>query len=369
MDAEALPPHETRGPTILGTLWTFNILAGILVVLRAYVRAKTRATGWDDYIAYVALANITFGSISNWYQVHYGLGQHFVYVELMVSKFLQWSTIAQLQNAIAVLLIRISVCLFILRVIGTTHRKVNYFIWFLIVFMTLFCLATLLTVGMQCVPLRKAWYPTTPGHCINQEVLTKLTNAYGAIGCILDFTCVFIPVWIFRSLQMDRKTKIGLSAIICLGLITAACSLGKAITTNFISEDPTFDTVPVEIWAGMEANLGLCVACAPTLRHLFGIVVKHASQKGSYGSNSTPKTGQSTPHKFSNMFPSGLGSSSHTWHETGSNDGTSDMDERNLIHTGVKMGNIKVSRSLDVDYDTRREDDRTDVYKIPDLRV
>ena len=53
-----LPPNDTRGPTILGTLWTFNILAGILVLLRAYVRVKTRAQGWDDYIAYIALVGI-----------------------------------------------------------------------------------------------------------------------------------------------------------------------------------------------------------------------------------------------------------------------------------------------------------------------
>ena len=49
------PPDENRGPLILGWLWTTAGLATIVVVLRAYVRIKTRAQGWDDYFSYIAL--------------------------------------------------------------------------------------------------------------------------------------------------------------------------------------------------------------------------------------------------------------------------------------------------------------------------
>ena len=128
----------------------------------------------------------------------------------MLPKFLMWSTIAQLQNAVAVLLIRISVCLFILRVVGVTHRGTAYFIISLIVFMTCFAFATLLTVGLQCIPLKRAWYPTTPGHCIHEEVLTKLTNAYGgnpyipsAYIIVLTRLQQLVVSWILRVLPFQ----------------------------------------------------------------------------------------------------------------------------------------------------------------------
>lgn len=50
-------PDETRGPMFLAVSWTTVSLAAILVALRVFVRCKTHANGWDDYLIYFALVS------------------------------------------------------------------------------------------------------------------------------------------------------------------------------------------------------------------------------------------------------------------------------------------------------------------------
>ena len=46
--APALPPNDTRGPVILGVVWTFTALDIIIVALRFYDRVHLRGgLGWD----------------------------------------------------------------------------------------------------------------------------------------------------------------------------------------------------------------------------------------------------------------------------------------------------------------------------------
>ncbi|KAF6237684.1 hypothetical protein HO173_003885 [Letharia columbiana] len=50
---------------------------------------------------------------------------------------------------------------------------------------------------------------------------------------------------------------------------TAATSIGKTVTTNFVTEDITYDLVAVEIWSILEDQVGIIVASTPALRQLF----------------------------------------------------------------------------------------------------
>lgn len=48
-------PDENLGPMFLALSWTTVTLATVLVALRSYVRWKTHANSWDDYLIYLAL--------------------------------------------------------------------------------------------------------------------------------------------------------------------------------------------------------------------------------------------------------------------------------------------------------------------------
>lgn len=94
----------------------------------------------------------------------------------------KWTIIAQIQSYSAVLLVKLSVCLFILRVIKGTHRYIARFIYVLMVLMTMLALTAMLTDALQCIPLEKASRPKMKGHCTSPRILTRLTEIFGGKG-------------------------------------------------------------------------------------------------------------------------------------------------------------------------------------------
>lgn len=51
-------PDTDLGPTFLAISWTTVSLAAVLVALRAFVRFKMHANGWDDYLIYLAWVSV-----------------------------------------------------------------------------------------------------------------------------------------------------------------------------------------------------------------------------------------------------------------------------------------------------------------------
>ena len=50
-------PDDNLGPMFLALSWTTVTLAAVLVALRSFVRWKTHANSWDDYLIYFALVS------------------------------------------------------------------------------------------------------------------------------------------------------------------------------------------------------------------------------------------------------------------------------------------------------------------------
>ncbi|KAI9877447.1 MAG: hypothetical protein M1830_003869 [Pleopsidium flavum] len=338
------PPDIDKGPMVMGLCWATTALAIIAVWLRAYVRTKTRAQGWDDYVAYMAMVDLLSFKTEVANTLEYGFGRHVVYVLPTVQGVTKWTIIAEIQSYSAVFLVKLSVCLFILRVLGPTHRYIARFLKLMMAIMAMLTVAAMLTDALQCFPLAKAWNRTLKGTCISHEVLTRLTEGFGAIGCATDFACVIIPIFIFHGLQMNARTKTALYIVMGLGLITAACAIGKSITSNFASDDPTYDFVPVEIWAAFEGNVGLFVACMPVLRPLF-IKVLNGSTLDSKATDRNRDAGDKTtsPLPYLNVQrpPRSFQPQDN------------DSDKNKLI----PVGNIMVSTMMDVNSDLRRSID------------
>lgn len=53
--------------------------------------------------------------------------------------------------------------------------------------------------------------------CMTNKVIVGLTYLYSVFGMICDFTFAVLPVFLIRSLQMDRQTKFALIPILGMG--------------------------------------------------------------------------------------------------------------------------------------------------------
>lgn len=57
-------PDENLGPMFLALSWTTMTLAAVLVALRLFVRWKTHANSWDDYLIYFALVSASIPHVA-----------------------------------------------------------------------------------------------------------------------------------------------------------------------------------------------------------------------------------------------------------------------------------------------------------------
>jgi hypothetical protein len=98
-----------------------------------------------------------------------------------VEEIAMWTIVAQLQNIFAVTFLKLSVSLFILRMIRGTHRNIQRILWGLMAVLALVNLSQMFVQTFQCFPLKKAWDAEVPGRCIPSIVLVRLTEASGSM--------------------------------------------------------------------------------------------------------------------------------------------------------------------------------------------
>jgi hypothetical protein len=65
-----------------------------------------------------------------------------------------------------------------------------------------------------CKPVRKAWYPRTPGHCLSQAVVAVPEET---VNSLIDFAMVILAVYMIRPLHMPKRTKWKLRLLFGLG--------------------------------------------------------------------------------------------------------------------------------------------------------
>ncbi|MCJ1311882.1 hypothetical protein MMC25_005555 [Agyrium rufum] len=348
---------EYIGRTPLIIAWVLGSTATLAVCLRLYVRIFLRKTmGWDDYTIVVALI---IGILDNAFftkMYDAGIGRHVLCISPQrTADVVKWSTIAQIVEVICIAFVKISVCLFILRVIEGTSRRITQLLWMLIIFIILCHLAPLLLYVLQCRPLNKVWEPMVPGNCYSSRL--TYTAAYVAIGldAFTDLACATIPIFVIQKLQMDLRTKIAVCILMGLGVLTAACAIAKAVYLDgvFSADYPWAITVPA-IWSVAETQLSLNIASIPTLPPLFA--TNSIFSFGSFLSSRGKKSSRGSSNLARSRSREGLSPTSRYLYKVGSeayrlesNDGQNVMsfkEERDVKEGDVteeRLGSPKVA--------------------------
>jgi hypothetical protein len=108
-----------------------------------------------------------------------GLGRHGYYIGPdQTAKAIRWSTLAQAQHVLSTGLIKISVCVCLLRIL--ISRPMARFLYGLIAVIVIMSVVTFCAVISQCQPLAKIWDPRVPGKCWHPLVIPKIGRAQGS---------------------------------------------------------------------------------------------------------------------------------------------------------------------------------------------
>ena len=113
-----------------------------------------------------------FGFASSIVQCNYGIGSHIYDLTAdQVMKAAMWSQLSQLQYIVAFGLTKISICLFVLRILERVRKSFRIFTWGVLVFCCMGNLALFIVWFVQCRPIQKLWIPTLGGTCISRTAV------------------------------------------------------------------------------------------------------------------------------------------------------------------------------------------------------
>jgi hypothetical protein len=113
---------------------------------------------------------------------------------------------------------KISIGFFLLRV--TVKRTHAWIIYGVVSLSIVAGFAFFFVVLLQCNPVSDYWLKfvgLNVGKCLNVEVVIALAYLYSACSIVADFTLALLPVFLIKSLKMDRRTKILLVPLLGMG--------------------------------------------------------------------------------------------------------------------------------------------------------
>ncbi|KAL3480909.1 hypothetical protein BJX99DRAFT_206021 [Aspergillus californicus] len=288
---------SSNAPRILAIVGTLTALAALLVLLRCYVRLFVLRRFYVEDTIMVISMFCSAGVIACFIgESHHGLGQYMEaipYDELEI--LAKWFWPHALIVVLGISLVKISLGFFLLRF--TTQKKfLKPFILGSLVFLVLFTIACMLTLILQCIPVRAAWdfaLRTEEGtKCYSNSTYLKIGKFNSAINIVTDFIYATLPVFMFYNIQVNRRTKASLMGILSLGYFACAAAIVKAVLQSQVFSEPEmYRDANYHIWNSVELNVGIIAACFPTIKPLVKSIIGSTRSLTGYASRTRKRTG------------------------------------------------------------------------------
>ena len=137
---------------------------------------------------------------------------------------------------------------------------------YLLIFLALWGVTQEVLVGFACNPV-SIFIPSQASVCIDSLTVWYLTSV---MNIVTDFIVFLVPLPAIRGLQLQRKQKVLVTSVFCLGFFTCIISIVRLFTLHnaIKTTDPTWDNVPSAYWSVVELNCGILCASLPPLRPL-----------------------------------------------------------------------------------------------------
>ena len=200
-----------------------------------------------------------------------GLGKHKSCLPREAYKYAdEFIVIGEGFSIIGIGVVKISVCLTLLRVVELARRRTAQFLWCLLIFVGITHSGLGMMYFLRCRPLTAVSDPQSRGSCLPRHTIYLISYLIFAIDAATDLICATIPILLVQRLQMDMSTKLALCGLMSLGVFTAGCAVAKALSVqNVTVDDYTWGRNIVTIWAIVEQLLGIIITSIPMLRPLF----------------------------------------------------------------------------------------------------
>ncbi|KAK8240245.1 phosphatidylserine decarboxylase [Phyllosticta capitalensis] len=283
---------------ILSITGSFTGAAFVTVLLRVYVRAfMLRFVGPDDYLMMVAMSLSILTYACFIVEVQYGLGKHTAVMMVDADgykMFTLWLYVHSIVVMCAVSSVKISIGLFLLRVVERT--KYQRFMWGMIVFLICFTLTCACTLIFQCSPIAAAWdfalRARTNAKCFSMNTFRNIGMFNSVVNILTDVLFATLPIPLIMKLKVNLRTRLTLCFILSLGFFASAAAIVKAVSQwKVLTETDWTVHDSFNVWNDIELNTGIIAASLPSLKPLFNWALQTARAITSSGgrTNAAPR--------------------------------------------------------------------------------
>ncbi|KAF5002761.1 hypothetical protein FGRMN_159 [Fusarium graminum] len=224
---EPLKPQDL-GPAVQGFAISFGILSFVVVCLRIYVRAgysgvAPRLLGLEDYMTILATLLLIPAVVFAVLAAEYGVGCRDANLPspLYLVRASEYQVYWEIFYFTASTVIKCAIGFTCIRL--DDRRRVVYPIYINMAIMIIITVLALTFVFANCKPLAATWNPGL-GTCQKKISLQLVSYIVSAIQMATDWVCATIPCFIVAGLQMSRRRKFSVIAILGLGVSASAAT-------------------------------------------------------------------------------------------------------------------------------------------------
>ncbi|KAK0113325.1 hypothetical protein ONS95_013581 [Cadophora gregata] len=265
--------NEGNGPALLTACIVAIVLTWVFFGVRIYTRLfMTKIWKIEDWCFVATQASFTIYVIVALQSTLHGNGQRnkdIAQGDIPIA--MQYFFAGELLYIITSFFMRLSIGIFILRIM--TQKS---YIWIIRATLILITLATVMNFFytiFQCAPIKYFWlqFSGLKGKCLPAPQVQALSIAFSAVSAAADIIFGVLPIFVLWNLQMNRKAKIIVGALLCVGIVAGLTVIVriKYIVDVSLTEDFMFATANVSLWAMIEPAIAICCMSASTWRPLF----------------------------------------------------------------------------------------------------
>ncbi|KAH3912823.1 hypothetical protein HBI56_238400 [Parastagonospora nodorum] len=206
---------------------------------------------------------------------------------------------------------KIPVVALLTRLFVISTKRLGRILWTMLAVLIVWNSIMTVIAFAKCDPVRKNWQPALPGTCLNPKIYLYMGYFSGAYSAFLDFVYAIYPMVKVWQLQMEQSRKTLIVLSFSLGIPAGIVSIVKITTIASLLEagDPTFATVPLEVWNVVESSALIIAANVPMTKPIMSLAFSRLKRFTSYISSFASRDSQGGS-KLSTLpsNPSGSGS-------------------------------------------------------------
>ncbi|PGH27027.1 hypothetical protein AJ80_01212 [Polytolypa hystricis UAMH7299] len=281
-----------QGGQISAVSWALAGLSSALVFARLYTRIwLISRPGWDDVFIVFSLLSALVCSALVEVGIGYGLGRHLIDIEDPSDRInaFKYTVIAPNFSIVSTTTGKISIVIFLMRLMGqaaTQPRK-----WFLYILTVLSIILNVMCIVVLmgfCIPAERIWNQSVPGKCMSLQLQLVIGLIQASYNAFTDLALAIFPAFIYWTVQLPIKMKIGVLSVMSAGVFAAAATIVKCVLLKNLpdQQDITWAWAPITLWYSAEMYIIIICATLPTLRQFYLAILGRRYLDSSSGGNS-----------------------------------------------------------------------------------